>query len=84
MGCLIDLIRRTERVVEQTVARHQKEDPGGRIDARGGAGKTSFDSQGFILLQESLFLHEHIERCDNLASIRLIGLTDILHLGKNR
>jgi hypothetical protein len=33
-------------------------------------------------LPESLFLHEHIERGDNLASIRLIGLTDKLHFSE--
>ena len=34
-------------------------------------------------LPESLFLHERIKRCDNLPGFRLIGLTDIFHLGKN-
>ena len=39
MGCFIGLMRLTERVMEQPVARHREDDPGGRIDARDGAGK---------------------------------------------
>ena len=72
MGRFIGLMRFTECVMEESVARHREDNPGGRIDAREGAGKKAQKGaeidQGSQKCQPSL-RRQKGERCLAFAQI---------------